>query len=52
MFLILEHLPYDIISLSDTQTLGDFTLESNALNYHYLPKMCIELALALLDLYK
>ena len=33
------------------QTWG-ITLESNALNKHYLPKMCIKLALALLDFEK
>ena len=29
-----------------------YYFESNALNKHYLPKMCIELALALLDFEK
>ena len=32
--------------------MGRITLESNALNYHYLPKMCIELPLPLLDFVK
>ena len=32
--------------------MGRITLESNALNKHYLPKMCIELALPSLDLKK
>ena len=32
--------------------MGRITLESNALNYHYLPKMCIELPLPLLDFEK
>ena len=29
--------------------MGRITLESNVLNWHYLPKVCIELALPLLD---
>ena len=32
--------------------MGRITLESNALNYLYLPKTCIELAFALLDFVK
>ena len=32
--------------------MGRFTLKSNALNKHYLPKTCIELALPLLDFEK
>ena len=32
--------------------MGRITLESNAFNYHYLPKMCIELPLPLLDFVK
>ena len=32
--------------------MGRITLESNALNYHYLPKMCIELPLPLLNFVK
>ena len=34
------------------EDMGEITLESNALNLHYLPKMCIELALPLLDFEK
>ena len=32
--------------------MGRITLESNALKYHYLPKMCIELPLPLHDFVK
>ena len=32
--------------------MGQITYESNALNEHYLPKMCIELTLPLLDFEK
>ena len=35
-----------------TSDMGRITLESNALNYHYLPKMSTELALPLLDFEK
>ena len=35
-----------------TPDMGRITLKSNALNYHYLSKMCIELALPLLDFEK
>ena len=40
---------FELTSPSD---MGRITLESNALNYHYLPKMCIELPLPLLDFEK
>ena len=38
-----------VISITD---MGRITLENNALNWHYLQKMCIELALPLLDFEK
>ena len=36
----------------DTVRHGANYFGKNALNYHYLPKMCIELALPLLDFVK
>ena len=38
--------------MAPTSSLVIITLESYALNQHYLPKMCIELALPLLDFEK
>ena len=38
--------------MAQTSSLVIITLESYALNQHYLPKMCIELALPLLDFEK
>ena len=35
-----------------TADMGRITLKSNALNWHYLPKISIELALPLLDFEK
>ena len=41
-----------LVSQPFVPDMGRITLESNALNLHYLSKMCIELALALLDFEK
>ena len=37
---------------SNVSDMGQITLENNALDYRYLPKMCIELAQPLLDFVK
>ena len=50
-----NHIPWDDIydyHPYRESDMGRITLESNELDYHYLPKVCIEFALPLLDFVK